>query len=75
MAQKKGTQSKKISRSSRHGEPSHLCDVTPAMVEAGVAVLVDLQGEVSRVYLVKEVYLAMRQACSHASSPQSKCRD
>lgn len=33
--------------------------ITPAMVEAGIAVLDDLEGEVSKAFLVAEVFLAM----------------
>ncbi len=38
--------------------------ITEEMLEAGSNRLSDLYGSVSTAYLVSEVYLAMRQACS-----------
>ncbi|MCB1481138.1 MAG: hypothetical protein KDJ55_04030 [Rhodobiaceae bacterium] len=34
-------------------------EITPQMIEAGVAILDELQGEVGSAYLVREIYLAM----------------
>lgn len=34
-------------------------EITPAMIEAGVTVLSELAGEVSRDFVAREVYLAM----------------
>lgn len=44
-------------------------DVTPTMVEAGVAILWELAGEVSKATLAKEVFQAMDLARCREPSP------
>jgi hypothetical protein len=46
-------------------------EVTPEMVEAGVSVLEELKGEVSKAYLAKAVFLAMTQARALGTAPLS----
>jgi hypothetical protein len=39
------------------------CEITPSMIAAGEAVLVALEGEASKAFLAKVVFLAMQLAC------------
>lgn len=37
-------------------------EISPLMLEAGISVLEDLEGEVSRAFLAREIYQAMERA-------------
>jgi len=51
-----------VSLPSDTSPPTHLPSVSEQMVAVGVRVLDDLQGEVSKVTLVEQLYLAMARA-------------
>jgi hypothetical protein len=53
------------------GAPADKIEVTPAMVVAGVAALVNFEGEVSRAFLAKEVFQAMA-AVAHTETNRWK---
>jgi hypothetical protein len=46
-------------------------EITEEMIEAGVSVLADLEGEVSRAFLAREVYRAMASARCDTTMPAS----
>jgi hypothetical protein len=49
-------------------------DITPAMLDAGVEILVDLEGEVSRAFLVGAIYRAMASQLDLTPSHESKLK-